>query len=41
MYGVWIATTLAQLGDTIAVDIKVITKAVNHMPHLPSLDYDL
>ena len=41
MYGVWIAATLAQPGDTIVLDNRVVTKAVVHTPHLESSGYDL
>ena len=41
IYGVWIAATLAQPGDTIVVDNKGVTKAVIHTPHLQTSDYDL
>ena len=41
MYGVWIAATLAQLGDTIVLVNRAVTKAVAHAPHLQSSDYDL
>ena len=41
MYGIWIAATLAQPGDTIVLDNRAVTKAVIHPPHLQSSDYDL
>ena len=40
MYGVWIAATLAQPGDTIVLGNRAVTKAVIHPPHQSS-DYDL
>ena len=41
MCGMWIAATLAQPGDTIVLDNKVVTKANIHPAYLQSSNYDL
>ena len=41
MYGMWIAATLALLGDTIVLDNRAVTKAVVQTSNLQSSDYDL